>query len=90
MIEACGAASKSDLAGSNDVRRCRDETKARNTADREQLVELESRAVPIVFAARCTGLDLQRRPLAVRARRARDMDGGGAMIDSQDDWCLMA
>jgi len=52
VVEACSAASKVDLAGSNDVRRCRDETKARNTADREQLVELASKAVPIVFAAR--------------------------------------
>ena len=52
VIEACGAASRVDLAGSNDVRRCRDETRARIAADRERLVELASRSVSIVIAAR--------------------------------------
>jgi len=50
--EACGAASKVDLAGSNAVRRCRDETSARIGADRERLVELASRSASIVIAVR--------------------------------------
>lgn len=52
VITACGAASDYDLAGSNDVRRCRDDTRARIAADRGRLVALASRAAPIVIAAR--------------------------------------
>lgn len=52
VVEACGAASDADLAGSNDVRRCRDETRAQIAADRERLIALASRSRPIVIAAR--------------------------------------
>ncbi len=52
VIEVCGAASDADLAGSNDVRRCRDETRARIAAERERVVELASRSATIVIAAR--------------------------------------
>lgn len=52
VVEACGAASDIDLAGSNDVRRCRDETHARLASDRARLVELASRSLSIVIAAR--------------------------------------
>ena len=52
VVEACGTASDVDLAGSNDVRRCRDETKAQIAADRERLVELASRGGSITIAAR--------------------------------------
>ena len=52
VVDACGAASDADLAGSNAVRRCRDEVSARIAADRARLVELASRSAPIVIAAR--------------------------------------
>ena len=52
VVEACGAASRVDLAGSNAVRRCRDDTRARIAADRERLVDLASRSGSIVIAAR--------------------------------------
>ena len=52
VIDVCGAASDVDLAGSNAVRRCRDDTRARIAAERERIVELARRAVPIVLAAR--------------------------------------
>ena len=44
--------SAADLAGSNDIRRCRDETSAAIAADRDRLVQLASRSAPIVIAAR--------------------------------------
>lgn len=52
VIDACGAASKVDLVGSNAVRRCRDDTRTRIDADRERLVEMASRSGSIVIAAR--------------------------------------
>ena len=52
VVEACGVASDADLAGSNDVRRCRDETRARIAADRERIANLASASRPIVIAAR--------------------------------------
>lgn len=52
VIEACGAASKVDLVGSNAVRRCRDDTRARIAADRERLVRLARRSGAILIAAR--------------------------------------
>ncbi len=51
VIEVCGAASAADLAGSNTVRRCRVETLARVTSERERVVELASKAVQIVIVA---------------------------------------
>lgn len=52
VIEVCGVASVADLAGSNDIRRCRDDTRARIAAKRERIVELARRSNPIVLAAR--------------------------------------
>ena len=52
VIEACGTTSDADLAGSNDIRRCREETRARIAADRARLVELASRSGSIVIATR--------------------------------------
>jgi len=52
VVDACGAASKIDLAGSNAVRRCRDETRARISAERERLIALASRSTSTVIAAR--------------------------------------
>lgn len=52
VVDACGTASKADLAGSNAVRRCRDETRERLSSDRERLIALASRSTSIVIAAR--------------------------------------
>ena len=52
VIDACQAASDADLAGQNEVRRCRDETRAAIAARRDQLVRLASRGTDIVFASR--------------------------------------
>jgi hypothetical protein len=52
VIEACGAASKSDLAGSNGVRRCRIETRARLSSQRQRLIALATTPAPVVTAAR--------------------------------------
>lgn len=52
VIEACGGASDIDLTGSNEIRRCRAETKAAIAADRDRLVQLASRGANIVLAAR--------------------------------------
>jgi len=52
VTEACGTASVVDLAGQNEVRRCRVETSARIAADRDRLVELASRGGNIILAAR--------------------------------------
>ena len=52
VIEACGVASDLDLAGSNDIRRCRDETSAAIAADRDRLVQLASKGTDIVLASR--------------------------------------
>jgi UrcA family protein len=51
VVEACGTAADFDLAGSNDVRRCRDETIASIDANRDRLVELASRSAPISIVA---------------------------------------
>jgi len=52
VIEACGEASVIDPAGKNEIRRCRDETKAAVAANRDRLIELASKGEEIVFAAR--------------------------------------
>jgi UrcA family protein len=52
VTEACGAASKSDLAGSNAVRRCRFETRARLSTDRQRLIALATEPARVVTAAR--------------------------------------
>ena len=52
VVEACGATSNIDPAGKNEIRRCRDETKAAVAANRDRLVELASKGKDIVFAAR--------------------------------------
>ena len=52
VVEACGAASTVDLAGSNAVRRCRGEARERIAADRKRLAALASRSGAIVVAAR--------------------------------------
>lgn len=52
VIEACGTASTIDLAGSNDIRRCRDDISARIAADRDRLVQLASKGSDIVLASR--------------------------------------
>lgn len=52
VTEVCGTASESDLAGSNDVRRCHGETRVRIAAERDRVVELASRSMSIVIAAR--------------------------------------
>lgn len=49
--EVCGAASDVDIAGKNDVRRCRAETLANLASEREQRVALAS-GEPIEVAAR--------------------------------------
>lgn len=51
VVEACGSAADFDLAGSNDVRRCRDETRTSINANRDQLVELAGRSAPIAIVA---------------------------------------
>lgn len=52
VIEACGITSDADLAGQNDIRRCRDETRAVIATDRDRLVRLASKGAAIVFASR--------------------------------------
>lgn len=52
VVEACGVASDVDLAGGNDIRRCRDETSAAIAADRDRLVQIASRGTNIVLASR--------------------------------------
>lgn len=52
VVEACGIASTVDLAGKNEVRRCRDETAKSIAADRDRLVQLASEGTAIVLAAR--------------------------------------
>lgn len=52
VVEACGTTSTIDLAGSNDIRRCRDEISARLAADRDRLVQLASKGSDIVLASR--------------------------------------
>ena len=52
VIEACGAASKIDLAGSNAVRKCRYETRARLSAEGQRLIALATLPAPVVTAAR--------------------------------------
>ena len=52
IVEACGTASNVDVAGKNDVRRCREETRASVAAERERLTALASRGSDIVIAAR--------------------------------------
>ena len=52
VSQACGTASVVDLAGQNEVSRCRDETSARIAADRDRLVQLASRGGSIILAAR--------------------------------------
>lgn len=50
--DACGSASTFDLAGSNDVRRCRKEVRARISVNRSRLIARASRSSSIVLAAR--------------------------------------
>ena len=52
VIEACGETSVADPAGKNEIRRCRDDTKAAVAANRDRLVELASNGKDIVLAAR--------------------------------------
>ena len=52
VVEACGTASDADLAGQNEVRRCRDETNSRIAASRDRLVKQASMGNPIVLASR--------------------------------------
>jgi len=52
VVEACGTASDADLAGQNEVRRCRDETSSRIAASRDRLVKQASMGNPIVLASR--------------------------------------
>jgi len=49
--EVCGTASDVDVAGKNDVRRCREETLARVAGDRDQRIAAASNE-PIEVAAR--------------------------------------
>jgi UrcA family protein len=52
VIEACGDTSSADLAGQNEIRRCRDETSSRIAARRDQLVRQVGKGNDIVFASR--------------------------------------
>lgn len=52
VVEACGETSSADLAGRNEIRRCRAETSASVAASRVRLVELASRGQDIILAAR--------------------------------------
>ena len=52
VVEACGETSNVDLAGKNEIRRCRAETSAQVAANRDRLVELASKGKDIVLAAR--------------------------------------
>ena len=49
--EVCGTASDSDLAGKNDVRRCRDETLARAVVQKSSLAAAADRGAVIAVAA---------------------------------------
>lgn len=51
VIEVCGAASDADLAGKNDVRRCRADTLASLSAERDQRIAAAS-TQPIEVASR--------------------------------------
>ena len=51
VAEVCGTASDFDLAGRNEVRRCRVETRAKAASDREQRIATASRQ-SIEIAAR--------------------------------------
>lgn len=51
VVEVCGTASNADLAGQNEVRRCRVETRAKVEADREERIASASRK-PIKVASR--------------------------------------
>lgn len=52
VAEACGSASDADLAGRNAVRRCRVETRARLSTNRQRLIALAIAPTPVVTAAR--------------------------------------
>ena len=52
VVDACGETSNADLAGRNEIRRCRNETSASVAANRDRLVELASRGQNIILAAR--------------------------------------
>ena len=52
VVDVCGVASTADLAGSNEVRRCRDDTASRLLTDRGRLIAVASRSTSIVIAAR--------------------------------------
>ena len=52
VLIACGTTSVADLAGSNDIRRCRDETSAAIASDRDRLVRQASKGGDIILAAR--------------------------------------
>jgi UrcA family protein len=52
VTEACGAASRSDLVGSNSVRQCREETRAGLSTERQRLITLATAPAPVVTAAR--------------------------------------
>ena len=53
VMEVCGTASDADLAGKNEVRRCRDETLARAGLNRDQLLAAaRSGSRIVVMAAR--------------------------------------
>ena len=49
--EVCGIASDADLAGKNDVRRCRDDVIAKARADRDTLLAAKSRGAAIAVTA---------------------------------------
>lgn len=51
VSEVCGAASDVDIEGKNDVRRCKEETYARATQERDLRVA-QSSARPIIVASR--------------------------------------
>ena len=52
VIEACGSTSDADLAGQNEIRRCREETSSRIAARRDELVKQASRGSEIILASR--------------------------------------
>ena len=52
VVEACGETSNVDLAGRNEIRRCRDQTSASVAANRDRLVQLAARGQSIILAAR--------------------------------------
>ena len=49
--EVCGVASDSDVAGKNDVRKCRDDALARATSDRAALLAAANRGAVIAITA---------------------------------------